>query len=187
MRPRLALPVATLSGAAGLGYAVGGVDGAATAGVAVVLAAAVVVGLLLVARALGATPDDPAPWPAVPVAAVLLAALAAPEYLPALDALASFERLAAAFLAGGLLLGAVAGDARRGLWLGVLAGGTAGVGYVFVAVHRSFAARPELWLFVLLASVVAPAAGSALAGAGGALGGALGDAFDRVAGGVADR
>ncbi|WP_433626358.1 hypothetical protein [Halomicrococcus sp. NG-SE-24] len=186
MRPHFALLVAALSGAVGLGYAVGGVDGAATAGVAVALGVGIVVGFLLVASALGATVDDSAPWPAVPVAAVLLAALAAPEYLPAADGLASFERLAAAFLAGGLLLGVAGGDARRGLWFGIVAGGVAGVGYVFVAVHQSFATRPELWLFVLVASVVAPAVGSALAGAGGALGGALGSSFDR-ADGVADR
>jgi hypothetical protein len=168
---RASAPVAVgLLGATALGFALGGSDAAVTAGVAFAVGAGGVVSLLLAADELGLAPTDAAPRRAIPVAALLFGLLAVPTYVRELAALLSLGLLVAALVGAGVLLGAVYGT-RGGLWQGIVAGGAAGLGLVFVSIEQSFTATPELGGAVLISGVVAPLFCGVTVGVGGALGG----------------
>lgn len=154
--------------AGALGYATGGADGGAVAAIAVALGLGGVAGLAWTADAVVGSPSR------TRVASILAGGLAVVGWAVAptsvLDASVPLWAYVGGISLVGLLVGVTCDSPVCGLWHGLLAGGTGGVLFVYVAIYESFTMQPELDAIVLIAGVFAPLAFALAAGFGGAVG-----------------
>lgn len=171
----LACVLAVLAAGA-LGYATGGTDGGVVAAVALALGLGAVAGLAWAVETLVGSPSR------TRAAAVLAGGLAVVGWLVVPTAVAGpdsgvpvWATVAGVSLVG-VLVGATSDSAVGGLWHGLLAGGTGGVLFVYVAIYESFTMQPELDGIVLIAGTFAPLALALAGGVGGAIGASTVDA-----------
>lgn len=165
----LAWVLAVLAAGA-LGYATGGADGGAVAAVALALGLGGVTGLAWVADALVGRPDRTREVPILAGGFVVVGWVLVPAAVADASATVPLWATVGGVALVGVFVGVTCDTPRDGLWHGLLAGGSGGVLFVYVAVYESFAMRPELDGIVLIAGVFAPLAFALAGGLGGAVG-----------------
>jgi hypothetical protein len=158
--------------AGALGYATGGPDGGAVAAIALALGVGAVAGVAWTADALVGRLSRTRVTPILAGGLAVVGWVVVPTAVIGSDASASiplWATVGGVWLVG-VFVGVTCDSPLDGLWYGLLAGGTGGVLFVYVAIYESFTMRPELEGIVLIAGVFAPLALALVGGFGGAVG-----------------